>query len=52
MRSHFVVCLSALSQFSSGGLSFVGIDWKEALSAVGGVQYVEKDMNGEHPIGF
>ena len=33
-RSHFVVCLPALQQFSSGGLHLVGIDQKEALVLV------------------
>ena len=33
-RSHFVVCLPALQQFSSGGLYLVGIDGEEARQLV------------------
>ena len=50
-RSYLVAHLPALHLFSSEGLSLVGIDGDRS-TAVGGVQSVEKDMNGEHPTGF
>ena len=60
-RSHHVVCLPTLQQFPLGGLTTFG--WwysrdtetvtKERRSiAIGGVQLVETNTNGERPTGY
>ena len=50
-RSYIVVHLPALRQFFFWR-TFFGLYRPERSTAVGGVQSVEKDMNGEHPTGF